>query len=83
MGWSSHGGEIFAEVSPGFTLSWAVVTIDYRMAEYGDFDLERVVEIALAVRPDGLESVAELRNWHDVQRAAVVRSLAPEVCARD
>ena len=70
MGWSSHGGEILAEVSPGFTLPWGAVTIDYRMAEFGDFDLERVVEIALAVRPDGFESVAELRDWHDVQRAA-------------
>jgi hypothetical protein len=29
-----------------------------------------VVEIALAVRPDGFESVAEPRDWHEVQRAA-------------
>jgi GNAT superfamily N-acetyltransferase len=46
------------------------MTIDYRVAEFGDFDLERVVEIALAVRPDGFESVAELRDWHDAERAA-------------
>jgi GNAT superfamily N-acetyltransferase len=46
------------------------MTIDYRMAEFGDFDLERVVEIALAIRPDGFESVAELSDWHDAERAA-------------
>ena len=46
------------------------MTIDYRMAEYGDFDLERVVEITRAIRPDDFESVAELRDWHEVQRAA-------------
>ena len=46
------------------------MTIDYRMAEYGDFDLERVVEITRAIRPDDYESVAELRDWHEVQRAA-------------
>ena len=67
MGWSSHGGEILAEVSPGFTLSWGAMTIDYRMAEYGDFDLERVVEITRAIRPDDYVSAAEIRDWHDAQ----------------
>lgn len=46
------------------------MTIDYRMAEYGDFDLEEVVEIARAIRPDDFESVAGLRDWHDTQRSA-------------
>lgn len=42
--------------------------INYRMAEYGDFDVERVVEIAHAIRADDYESVAALNDWHDVQR---------------
>ena len=46
------------------------MTIAYRMAEYGDFDLEAVVEIARAIRPDDYESVAGLRDWHDTQRNA-------------
>ena len=57
-------------MSPGFTLDWGVVTIEYRMAEYGDFDIEAVVEIAHAIRPDDYESVAALSDWHDVQRSA-------------
>lgn len=61
---------MLAEVSPGSTLSWGVVAIDYRMAEYGDFDVERVVEIARAVRPDDYVSAAEIRDWHDAQRTA-------------
>jgi GNAT superfamily N-acetyltransferase len=44
------------------------MSINYRMAEYGDFDVERVVEIAHAIRPDDYESVAALNDWHDVQR---------------
>jgi GNAT superfamily N-acetyltransferase len=43
------------------------MTIDYRMAEYGDFDIERVVEITRAIRPDDYVSVAEIRDWHDAQ----------------
>jgi len=57
-------------VSPGSTLFWGVMTVDYRMAEYGDFDVERVVEVARAVRPDDYESVGALDDWHDVQRSA-------------
>jgi GNAT superfamily N-acetyltransferase len=38
------------------------------MAEYGEFDVEQVVEIAHAIRPDDYESVAALDDWHDVQR---------------
>ena len=49
---------------------------EYRLAEYGDFDLEAVVEIARAIRPDAYESVADLRDWHDVQRSA------DRLCAR-
>ena len=70
MSWSSHGGEILAEVSPGFTLFWGVMTIEYRMAEYGDFDLDRVVEITLAIRPDDYVSAAEIHDWHEAQRRA-------------
>ncbi len=40
------------------------------MAEYGDFDIEAVVEIARAIRPDDFESVADLSDWHEVQRRA-------------
>ena len=46
------------------------MAINLRMAEYGDFDVERVVEIAHAIRPDDYESVATLNDWHDVQRRA-------------
>lgn len=46
------------------------MTIEYRMAEYGDFDIEAVVEIARAIRPDDFESVAGLSDWHDVQHRA-------------
>lgn len=46
------------------------MSIELRMAEYGDFDVERVVEIAHAIRPDDYESVAALDDWHDVQRSA-------------
>jgi GNAT superfamily N-acetyltransferase len=46
------------------------MSIDYQMAEYGDFDVERIVEIAHAIRPDDYESVAALQDWHDVQRRA-------------
>jgi mycothiol synthase len=46
------------------------MTIEYRKAEYGDFDIEAVVNIALAIRPDAFESVAEHVEWHDVQRSA-------------
>lgn len=44
--------------------------IEYRMAEYGDFDIEAVVGIARAIRPDDYESIANLSDWHDVQRRA-------------
>jgi GNAT superfamily N-acetyltransferase len=46
------------------------MAIEYRMAEYGDFDVERVVEIARAIRPDDYESVAALDDWHNAQRGA-------------
>lgn len=46
------------------------MTIEYRMAEYGDFDLGAVVEIARAIRPDDFESVAALSDWHAVQHDA-------------
>jgi len=46
------------------------VTIEYRKAEYGDFDIEAVVGIARAIRPDAFESVADHIEWHDVQRSA-------------
>ena len=49
---------------------------EYRLAEYGDFDLEAVVEIARAIRPDDYESVADLQDWHEVQRSA------DRLCAR-
>lgn len=46
------------------------MTIKYRMADYGDFDLGSVVEIARAIRPDDYESAAALSDWHTVQRDA-------------
>ena len=46
------------------------MTIEYHKAEYGDFDIDAVVEIALAIRPDAFESVANNIEWHDAQRAA-------------
>jgi mycothiol synthase len=38
--------------------------------QYGDFDIGAVVEIARAIRPDDFESVADLSDWHEVQRRA-------------
>jgi GNAT superfamily N-acetyltransferase len=70
MVWQNHGGEILAEMSPVSSVSWGAMTIEYSKAEYGDFDIEAVVKIALAIRPDAFESVAEYINWHDVQRSA-------------
>jgi GNAT superfamily N-acetyltransferase len=46
------------------------MTIEYRKAEYGDFDIEAVVRIARAIRPDSIESVAEHVEWHELQRSA-------------
>lgn len=46
------------------------MTIEYRMAEYGDFDIEGVVEIGRAIRPDDYESAGGLSDWHDTQRRA-------------
>lgn len=46
------------------------MTIAYRKAEYGDFDIGAVVGIALAIRPDALESVDQYIEWHDLQRSA-------------
>jgi GNAT superfamily N-acetyltransferase len=46
------------------------MTIEYRKAEYGDFDIEAVVGIARAIRPDSFESLAEHVEWHEVQRRA-------------
>jgi len=46
------------------------MAIEYRMAEYDDFDVERVVEITRAIRPDDYVSAAQIRDWHDVQRKA-------------
>ena len=62
---------MLAEVSPGSTLFWGAMAIEYRMAEYDDFDVERVVEITRAIRPDDYESVSSLDDWHDAQRSAV------------
>jgi GNAT superfamily N-acetyltransferase len=69
MVWQNHGGEILAEMSPVSNVSWGAMTIEYSKAEYGDFDIEAVVKIALAIRPDAHESVAEYIDWHDVQRS--------------
>jgi len=46
------------------------MTVEYRRADYGDFDVERIVEIARAIRPDDYVSVAELEDWHDAQLEA-------------
>jgi len=46
------------------------MTIEYRMAEYGDFDIAAVVEITRAIRPDDFESVDDLSDWHDAQYRA-------------
>ncbi len=46
------------------------MTVEYREAEYGDFNIEAVVEIASAIRPDTLDSVAEYVARHDAERRA-------------
>lgn len=46
------------------------MTIEYRKAEYGDFDIDAVVRIAHAIRPDAYESVADHIEWHEAQRNA-------------
>ena len=46
------------------------MTVEYRRADYGDFDVKRIVEIARAIRPDDYESVADLSDWHRAQRRA-------------
>jgi mycothiol synthase len=46
------------------------MTIEYRKAEYGDFDIEAVVRIDRAIRPNSFDSVAEHIEWHEVQRSA-------------
>jgi mycothiol synthase len=45
------------------------MTVEYRLAEYGDFDVEAVVAIALSIRPDAFESVARYTEWIDAQRS--------------
>ena len=47
-----------------------MATVEYWLAEYDDFDVERVVEITRAIRPDDHVSAAEIRDWHAVQRTA-------------
>jgi mycothiol synthase len=47
-----------------------MATVEYWMAEYDDFDVERVVEITRAIRSDDYVSAAEIRDWHAVQRTA-------------
>ena len=68
--WSVAVVAVVAEVSPDFTVSWRAMTIEYRQAEYGDFDIEAVVKIALAIRPDAFESAADYIDRHDAQRSA-------------
>jgi GNAT superfamily N-acetyltransferase len=46
------------------------LTIEYRETEYGDFDIEAVVRIALEIRPDAFESVTDYIDRHDAQRSA-------------
>ncbi|MGI9586102.1 MAG: GNAT family N-acetyltransferase, partial [Acidimicrobiia bacterium] len=46
------------------------MTVEFHMAEYGDFDVESVVRIALAIRPDAFESVARYTEWIDAQERA-------------
>jgi len=46
------------------------MTIEYRKAEYDDSDIEAVVDIALAIRPDAHESVADYADRHDAERVA-------------
>ena len=46
------------------------MTVEYRKAEYGDFDIEAVVRIARAIRTDSFESVADHVEWHELQRSA-------------
>ena len=47
-----------------------MATVEYWLAEYDDFDVERVVEITRAIRSDDYESVSALDDWHDAQRRA-------------
>jgi GNAT superfamily N-acetyltransferase len=46
------------------------MTAEFRLAFYNDFDLDEVVAIARAIRPDDFISVADLRDWNDNQRRA-------------
>ncbi len=44
--------------------------IEFREAEYGDFDIGVVVEIAHAIRPDTLDTIAGYVALHDAERSA-------------
>ncbi len=46
------------------------MTVEFRLAEDGDVDHEAIVAIARAIRPDDYVSVADLRDWSDIQRRA-------------
>ncbi|MEA2011108.1 MAG: GNAT family N-acetyltransferase [Actinomycetota bacterium] len=70
MGWSSHGGEDLVEVSPGFTMSGAKMSVEFRLSEGAEGDYEAIVRIARAVRPDDYVSVADIQDWQENQRRA-------------
>jgi GNAT superfamily N-acetyltransferase len=44
--------------------------VEYWMGEYDDFDIEGVVDVARAIRPDDYVSAAEIRDWQHAQRVA-------------
>lgn len=46
------------------------MTAEYQLVQYDDFDLEQVVGIARAIRPDGFDSVTDLRDWLTGHRRA-------------
>lgn len=49
-------------------------TTTYRWADYDEADYDAVTRIAKATRPDDFTSVADLRDWDDMQRKAGRRS---------
>ncbi len=46
------------------------MTAEFRLAFYNDVDLDAVVAIARAIRPNEFVSVADIRDWNDNQRRA-------------
>ena len=73
MGWSSHGGDDLAEVSPGFTLSGnprSEMSVHYRFVTDDDYDHDAVVDIVHSIKPSSYLTAADLRESDDRRRRA-------------